>query len=141
MDTAITFNSILGLFGIIVAVVAGIGAIGAIIKYLTDEHDRRQKWDAYDKQISEINTKITAMDEKISDDIKNAHKIACDEIQDYKTDTEAKFQEIRAELCMLTYCINAVLAGLKQQGCNGPVTEAKDKLDRYMNKQAHGVEN
>ena len=47
---------------------------------------------------------------------------------------------IKDEQCMLTYCMMATLDGLKQLGCNGKVTEARDMLDKYMNKQAHGVD-
>jgi len=47
--------------------------------------------------------------------------------------------EIKEEQCMLTYCMLAVLEGLKQQGCNGPVTEARDKLEKHINKKAHDI--
>lgn len=48
--------------------------------------------------------------------------------------------DIKEEQCMLTYCMLAVLDGLKQQGCNGKVTEARDALDKYINKKAHDME-
>jgi len=55
-------------------------------------------------------------------------------------DTEEQIKEIKAEQCMLTYCMMATLDGLHQLGCNGKVTEARSELDKFMNKQAHGVE-
>ena len=60
-------------------------------------------------------------------------------------ETIAKKQEddikaIKSEQCMHTYVLLAILDGLKQQGCNGPVTEAKDRLQKYINKQAHDLE-
>ena len=54
-----------------------------------------------------------------------------------KQDTD--IVEIREELCMHTYVLLAVLDGLKQQGCNGKVTEAQEKLSKHINKQAHDV--
>lgn len=36
--------------------------------------------------------------------------------------------------------ILACLKGLKEQGCNGPVTEAIDKIQKHINKQAHDQE-
>lgn len=59
-----------------------------------------------------------------------------------KADSEinSKLQQIQAEQCMLTYCIMATLDGLHQLGCNGKVTEARTELDKFMNKQAHGVD-
>lgn len=51
---------------------------------------------------------------------------------------DAKLQEINSEQCMLTYCMMATLDGLHQLGANGKVTEAREKLDKFINKQAHG---
>jgi hypothetical protein len=51
---------------------------------------------------------------------------------DNHTDTEAKIQEVRADVIILAESIRAVLEGLIEQGCNGPVKEAKEKLDHYL---------
>ena len=55
-----------------------------------------------------------------------------------KQDQELK--AIRAENTLICYGIMACLKGLKEQGCNGPVTEALDMLEKHLNKAAHGVE-
>ncbi len=47
---------------------------------------------------------------------------------------------MKAEQCLLTYGILACLKGLKEQGCNGPVTEAIGKIEKHINKQAHDQE-
>lgn len=52
---------------------------------------------------------------------------------------EESLKEVKEEQCMLTYCMMATLDGLHQLGCNGKVTEARESLDKFMNKQAHGV--
>lgn len=44
---------------------------------------------------------------------------------------------IRAELQVLCFGMRACLSGLKEQGCNGPVTEALSALDKHLNKLAH----
>lgn len=44
------------------------------------------------------------------------------------------------ELCLLTYAILACLKGLKERGCNGPVTEAIGKVEKHINQKAHGQE-
>lgn len=46
-------------------------------------------------------------------------------------------KDIKSELQLLTYGINACLKGLKEQGCNGPVTEAINKIDKHLNERAH----
>lgn len=53
---------------------------------------------------------------------------------------DAEIERMKSEQCLLTYGILACLKGLKEQGCNGPVTEAIDKIEKYINKQAHGRE-
>lgn len=47
-------------------------------------------------------------------------------------------QSIKDELCLLTYATLACLKGLKEQGCNGPVTEAIGKVEKHINQSAHG---
>lgn len=55
-----------------------------------------------------------------------------------KQDEEIK--KTKSEQCLLTYGVLACLKGLKEQGCNGPVTEAIDKIEKHINKQAHEQE-
>ena len=44
---------------------------------------------------------------------------------------------IKEEQSVLVQGVLACLKGLKEQGCNGPVTEAIDQLEIHINKQAH----
>lgn len=44
---------------------------------------------------------------------------------------------MKEEMCLLTYGVLACLKGLKEQGCNGPVTVAIDKIEKHMNQEAH----
>ena len=44
---------------------------------------------------------------------------------------------IKAEQGLLTYGVLACLKGLKEQGCNGPVTEAIQIIERHLNDAAH----
>ena len=44
---------------------------------------------------------------------------------------------LNEEQRLLMYGVLACLKGLKEQGCNGPVTEAIDTLEKYINKKAH----
>lgn len=52
-----------------------------------------------------------------------------------KNDSDIK--AIREEQSILTKGVLACLKGLKEQGCNGPVTEAIEDIEEYVNKQAH----
>lgn len=53
---------------------------------------------------------------------------------------DLEIERVKSEQCLLTYGILACLKGLKEQGCNGPVTEAIDKIEKHINKQAHNQE-
>lgn len=53
---------------------------------------------------------------------------------------DVEIEKMKSEQCLLTYGILACLKGLKEQGCNGPVTEAIDKIEKHINKQAHDQE-
>lgn len=44
---------------------------------------------------------------------------------------------INTEQTLLTYGVLACLKGLKEQGCNGPVTDAIGKIEKYLNQKAH----
>ena len=46
---------------------------------------------------------------------------------------------ISSELQVLCFGVRACLSGLREQGCNGRVTEALDKLDKHLNEKAHQV--
>lgn len=60
--------------------------------------------------------------------------------RDWVKKQEGQDSEIKAmkeEQQLLTYGILACLKGLKEQGCNGPVTEAINKIDKHLNERAH----
>lgn len=44
---------------------------------------------------------------------------------------------MKEQMCLLTYGVLACLKGLKEQGCNGPVTEAVAKIEKHVNQEAH----
>lgn len=60
-----------------------------------------------------------------------------DKIDALRKHHEEDMHESRAERQLLIYGILACLKGLKEQGCNGPVTEAIGKIEKHLNAQAH----
>ena len=52
-----------------------------------------------------------------------------------KQDTEIK--DLKEEQTVICYGVLAALKGLKEQGCNGPVTEAINTIEKHLNKKAH----
>ncbi len=47
---------------------------------------------------------------------------------------------IRKEQTLLCFGVMACLKGLKEQGCNGPVTETLSRFEKHLNKAAHDEE-
>ena len=44
---------------------------------------------------------------------------------------------MKQEQTLIVYGLLACLKGLKEQGCNGPVTEAINKIEKHLNQKAH----
>lgn len=80
---------------------------------------------------------LDGMRERLSRDFNKRLDIIENRIEDNHTDTEAKIQEVRSEQMFQMELFKAVLDGLSQLGSNGPVTEMKEKLDKYLNEKAH----
>ncbi len=59
------------------------------------------------------------------------------DIQSIKKHHEEDMVSIRKEQTLVVYGVLACLKGLKEQGCNGPVTEAINKIEKYLNEEAH----
>lgn len=113
MDTTITLNLVAIVE--IAKIITSIGVIGALMWNIFRQYS---KWESYDKKICDTNKRI----------------------DDLQTDVNAKMQQIQSEQCMQTYVLNAILDGLHQLHCNGKVTEATEKLNKFINQKAHGEE-
>lgn len=50
-------------------------------------------------------------------------------------DVEIKL--LKEEQTVICYGVLAALKGLKEQGCNGPVTQAINEMEKHLNKKAH----
>lgn len=101
-----------------------------IVEAINKRHDKEVAWD-----------KATADLEKTRKEITDRYDERLDELEaminDNHTDTEAKMQELKADILILTKSVSAILDGLKQQGCNGKVTEAKENLEKYLMDKAY----
>ena len=62
------------------------------------------------------------------------------DIEKLREQEKKDIENMQDELCLLTYAVLACLKGLKEQGCNGPVTEAIGKVEKHINQKAHGQE-
>ena len=51
-----------------------------------------------------------------------------------------ELKAIRKEQTLICYGLLACLKGLKEQGSNGPVTEAMNRIEEHLNQAAHDEE-
>lgn len=71
--------------------------------------------------------------EKRIDDLQKTH-------EDIRETHEEDIRKINEEQCLITYGLLACLKGLREQGCNGPVTDGINRIEKHLNKQAHDME-
>lgn len=113
---------------VLATIAGGVAVIIKVLNFYYENKAFKEKCRNYEKQINETNEKIN-----------NAHTLENESLAQMQQETDAKLQQISSELCMISYGLMAALDGLHQLNCNGPVTEAREKFDKHINKQAHGV--
>lgn len=60
-----------------------------------------------------------------------------EDIKGLRKHHEEDMASIKEEQTLLVFGVLACLKGLSEQGCNGPVTEAINKYEKYLNQKAH----
>ena len=93
---------------VIITVGAVVAALAAILKYYNKAYDLVKKQGEQDEQIAAM-----------------------------KKETKEEVSSIKEEQQLLTYGVLACLKGLKEQGCDGSVTDAIDKIEKHLNAKAH----
>lgn len=100
-----------------------VGAVVTAVLLLIERFAKGVRW--FDKQEKQT-TDIEALKKKHEADMSALREVLA-----------ADMNYINAEQTLLTYGVLACLKGLKEQGCNGPVTEAINKIEKYLNQKAH----
>lgn len=77
--------------------------------------------------------------EKQSSDIEALKQLHAADVEKLENELTEEVRKNNAELQLLTYGVLACLKGLQEKGCNGPVTEAVNKIEKYLNEKAHEV--
>ncbi len=130
MEQTISLQALIQCAVIIGAVWGFYKIIMEIVKAITTRHDKEKAWDKATADLEKTRAEITKRYDERLDELEA-------KIDDNHTETEAKMQELKADILILTKSVSAILDGLKQQGCNGKVTEAKENLERYLMNKAY----
>lgn len=110
--------------GAVISALITIFALGwRIFKWI--DHQKEQ-----DKEIEELKQKHEDDIKKLHTKLENAEKSI---LEMHKGDQRG----VQEELQLLVYGIQACLKGLAEQGCDGPVSDAIDKIEKHINKKAH----
>ena len=150
----ITWSLIVQIALMIMGLWAFYKVIKEILQNVTARHDKEQKWDEYEKnlklerdkiyekydvKLAEIKREMEANEEvakKERELIKENYNDKLTELEnkiDYNhCEMDAKTQELKSEITLLTKGMAAVLDGLVQQNCNGPVKKAKEEFESYL---------
>lgn len=137
--TEISFGMVLQAVAVFIVIYAAYKKLKEMLNDFNIDHERKKKWDITAEVVKE---KEPIWDDAVAD-IRGERKYIIDyyddkldeirkEITDNHTEDTAKIQEVRSDVFILTESVRAVLEGLIEQGCNGPVKEAKEKLDHYL---------
>ena len=137
MDQTITLSTLIQMGVIIMGLWGFFRVVKELVQSITTRHDREQKWDSMSEMEERLVKNIQDERDKIYEKYDGKLEEMESKIDGNHADTEAKLQEVRAELLIITDCMAAVLDGLHQQGCNGKVSEARENLDQYMRNRAH----
>lgn len=62
-----------------------------------------------------------------------------EQLLEHNEEVNARLDAMAAENTLQCYCLLAALRGLEEQGCDGPVKDGINRLEKYLNKKAHGV--
>lgn len=112
MTVEISAQTIITIGAVVTALIAIVGLFVKVVRFI----DRQKEQDEeIKKNRAERETEISELREAHNNDIK----------------------AIKDEQTVLVYGVLACLKGLSEQGCNGPVTKAIEKLEKHLNIEAH----
>lgn len=103
------------------ALLGGSGIVGLLfwaIKRTIERRDERRKAEA--ERMEDTRSKITTLLE-------------------HNQRVDATLQAMAEENTLQCYCLLAALRGLEEQGCDGPVKDGINRLEKHLNKRAHEV--
>lgn len=92
------------------------------------------KWINHQK---EQDLEIKRVENKIDTEIKRVDNKVDTEVQKLRERHERDQNGIQDEQTLVIYGLLACLKGLAEQGCDGPVSEAIDKIEKHINLKAH----
>ncbi len=112
-----------------IATIVG-GLLYALYRWIFKQDKQTEDIEANDKHIDEV-------EQECEKHIEEVERECLGKIDALKSETKESLNSIQKEQALIVYGLLSALKGLQEKGCNGPVTEAIDKLERHINIEAH----
>lgn len=116
---------------VLTALLGGSGLVGMAFwlwKRALEKRDKRAE------EVKEAEAKKAAEEQNKMDETREQIKY----LVDHGEVVDATLKAMATENTLQCYCLLSCLRGLAEQGCNGPVHDGIDKLEKYLNQKAHG---
>ena len=111
------------------------GIAWKLFSWVNHQKEQDARLDAME---AKYEAEIKALREQHEKEIKALREQHEENMNKLRNETKDEFKSIRDELTLIVYGLLAGLKGQHEKGCNGPVTEAIDKLEKHINQKAHG---
>ena len=133
----VTAQTLITAGGVLTTLVAIITLTWKLFKWINHQKEQDQEIitikTEHAKDVAELKTEHA----KDVAELKTQHAKDIAEVKAmHHKDTEG----IQEEQTVVVYGLLACLKGLAAQGCNGAVSEAIDRIEKHINKKAHGQE-
>ena len=106
-----------------------------ISKSEVKEHKDNEAERSLDTRLATIEKDVKEIKEKLGRDYDRIN-----EVEQKQKRYQAMIKNEAEELELIMEALLGALGGIQELGANGPTREAKDKLQNYLNKQAHRSE-
>ena len=142
MTVTLTLDDLKTILGIISAVAAVVALVWKGFKWIHHQKEQDVAIAKLEKKLEDQDTahkkEIAELKTSFKSDLGSLRELHNKDIASINTNHEASVQAIQEEQALMTYGLLACLKGLAEQGCDGPVSEAIDKMEKHINMRAHG---
>lgn len=114
----------------IITVASVVSAIGVLIGVILKIH-------SFALEQKQLRTDLSEQEEEHKREIAELKKEYDERISKLEKHHNDDMRRVNTENCLICFALSACLDGLQQLGANHNVSDAKEKLDKYLNQQAH----
>lgn len=142
MTVTLTMEDLRNILGLITAIAAVVALIWKGFKWIHHQKEQDEAIVKLEKKIEDQNEahkkEITDLKMSFETRLASLREHHDRDIASINTHYEATIQAIQEEQTVMTFGILSCLRGLNEQGCDGPVSDAIERIEKHINKRAHG---